>query len=433
MSGADDLLVAGRRRMRFGTRVFWVLVGLAVVGVAAAWVWMPKEYRAKTIIQVESTSPRLPMTLDEPQVPIEHQDRMVGDQMVRMTSDTILSETLKSAEVMGTIWYQSGGANKEVLMEECRDMVRVRQVPGTNTIELSVRAAVAEDAAKIANAIVQRYLVDVETGSKVPMRREYEFYRDQTNTKLQQLRNRRNDMAKFRESFRSPGVTSGVNVVGDQYRLLNEEVTRLEIAKLKAKTRYESLKAATTRPVDSEGREHPMSLPQLEWLRRNIIERQLELECRLARTGITALEAESSRSELAFLQAKLDQRELDAAEREYMDATQSELQTRERLTAVEAMQADIDRRLAEMESIRQDVQMLEKEYGELNAFTNKLGMLSSGGDAVQIRQIGMAMPPRQPDYERKLIASAAIGAIPLLYGVLLILYRIVAWLTRPVG
>ena len=118
------------------------------------------------------------------------------------------------------------------------------------------------------------------------------------------------------------------------------------------------------------------------------------------------------------------------AEHDYLNATQAEVQLRDRLAEAEAQQADVDRKLAEYESIEQDVAMLEREYAELASFTGKLQLQAASDNLSSARQIGTAQKPRERDWDQPVAASVGIAAVPIGFGVLLILCRLFRKLTQ---
>ncbi len=442
MSDTHDLPPSSRKKRRPGTRVFWVLVLLAAVGIAAVWMLMPTEFRATAYVQVGSPVPTPPLTLEPPAVPREVMDRHIANQIVRISSESVLQEALSNKPVMETRWYQEAHGNVGPLLDELKNILRARRTPDTDLIEVSVRARNNHDAAVLANTIIQKYVVGAEIWAKLENRREYDRYREQVNAKMNQLLSRRKEMADFVESFRTPGVTSGLIVAGDTFRLLNEEVTRLEMTKLAARARYEGLRGMTTRPAEPEIRTQIEQDPRIAWLRDRILAAQIDMECKAAQAGANDAQVVALRLELQVLEAKMAearvsaehdvmQGQLETAELAFMDAIQVELSVRERLVSAEAALQDVDRKMAEFNSIREDVATQEQEYRELNAFTNKLGLMVMGASSSNIVRTALAVPPRQPDYERKVVASAGLGGIPLLFGLAILLYRMVANLCRP--
>lgn len=426
--GVGDVIRILKQRIFLILFIWFVITGAA----GALTYWLDKNhslYRAISIVLVESPNPKTPLRLEEPLIQVELMDRYVADQIVRVTSDTVLNEALKSSDITGTGWYQAV-TNKDELLDELKDDLKVRQVPNTNFMQVSFTCQSPEDAPKIVNAVIQKYLADVEATSKSAVKREFEYYREQTTAKLTQLRERRNDKARFVESFRTPGVTEGLNVVGETFRALSEAVTRLEAEKLQFKAAYENLRGITPDQiaVSPQMQQLIQQDPQIYAQTERLVQLSQSRDYALQRLGpnhreIQQIDAQIAATEnrLAEIQITKEKQILDyqlrAAEQAYMNATQAELQLRDRLQAQEAMQQDIDRKMAEFRSIEEDVLMLEAEYNQLNQFTNQLGLMSAGEGVSRIRQIGQATKPRKKHFPRWEINLPAGSFLGLMMGV----------------
>lgn len=431
---------AGGAAMSFGDvirilkqRIFLILfVWLFMTAVAAAATWYLGNhwplYRATSIILVESPNPKVPMRIDEQQLAVELMDRVVQDQIVRVKSDVVLQAALGSQSIIQTEWYSGAKGKVDELLDELRDTLKVSQVPATNFIAVSFTCHNAEDAPKIVNTIIEKYLVDIGDTSKSTIQKEWNYYRNQTNEKLLALRARRSDKTQFVSTqFRSPGVTENLNVVGDTYRALAEAVTKLEAEKLQFKAAFENLRGLSTDQIAISP--HMQSMiqqdPQIYALSGQLIALQQDRQIKLNRLGnghreVRQLEAmiDSVHATLAQMQVTKEKEvleyQLKAAEQAYLNANQAEVQLKERLAEQEALQTDVDRKMAEYRSIEEDIKMLEEEYNQLSQFTNQLGLMQAGESTSRVRQIGMAQKPREryfPRWEINLPAGSVFGLL----------------------
>lgn len=388
-------------------------------------------YQAQSAIQVESPNPKTPMQISEPLIQVELMDRYVADQMVRVKSDTVLQATLTSAEVMGTSWYQEGKTKGDVgeLLDELKDDLKVAQVPNTNFVLISFATRQAADAPVIINTLIAKYLADVEAVSMSAVRREYAQAQQQLQNLLTNLRNRRKDKENFvAQAFQTPGVTEGLNVVGETFRTLAEEVTRLEAEKLRFKAAYENLKGLNPDQVKLS----PQMLqliqqdPQVYQYTSQLLQLQQAREIQLRRVGPKHRDIQLLDSQIQSTQESLDKIQLEkereireyqlsSAESAYLNATQAELQLRDRLIAQEAMQQDIDRKLIQYRSMEEEVTMLEDQYNQLWSFVNQLDMMQSEqGNIVRVRQLSQAQLPREkyfPKWELNLPAGSFLGLL----------------------
>lgn len=416
-------------------RIFLVLFiwfGLTAVTVGATW-WLDKHYslyRATSIILVESPNPKPAYSLSEPLLQVDLMDRLVADQIVRVTSDGVLQEALKSFDVMQTTWYQDGKAAAKgdvgELLQDLKDKLSVQQVPRTNYMIVTFTTGNREDAPKVVNAVIAKYLSDLNATAATELRKDWESYRNQTAEKLNSLRARRDFKKQFvATQFRTPGVTEGLNVAGETFRSLSDAVTRLEAEKLSFKAHYENLKGLSADQIalSPQMNQSIQQDPQIFSLTSQLVNLQQERDVRLRRVGpqhreVRQLEdtiqaVESSLTELRLAKEKdvLDY-QLKSAEQAYFNATQAELQLKERLASQEALQADIDSKLAEYRGIEEEVKMLEEEYTQLNMFTNQLGLMQAGESPSRVRQIGTSQAPREkyfPQWKLMLPAGSMLG------------------------
>lgn len=440
MSSADELASVMPRRFRLGTKVFWVLVVLAALGIAAVFIFMPAQYRATSYLSVEP--PRPPMTIDPPIVPIEHMARMVANQMVQLTSDAVLRQTLTSREVRETEWFSRGmgspGHDVTDLLEDLKARLKVKQVPESNYIEVSFSGSSPTDAAAIVNTLVSKYAAQAEALAKTELQRALESYCKQAAEQERKLRAMRESLKEFAATrFRTPGAVSGLNTDADYYRMLREEAIRLEMAKLQAKTRHDNLKAGATQPAAAwpEVQAAIDADPQVQWLRREKLSRQVELAAMLPETAENGADVSRLRKQLAVLEDKLtesaalrEKAEADrltkAAEAEYVSVVQMELHIRDQLASAEAVLMDTDQKLAEYESVKREIDAMQRQYDQLQAFTNKLRMWASSDPDTGILQVP-ATRPSERDYGQAAGASIAIAGVPVLFGIALTLVRMI--------
>jgi capsular exopolysaccharide synthesis family protein len=415
-------------------RIFLILFiwfGITALTVAATY-WADKNYslyRAQSIVLVEPPS-KGPMEFEEQMLQVDLMDRLVQDQIVRVTSETVLTEALKSMEVIQTRWYQDGklkaGNDVGPLLDELKDELSVQQVPRTNYMVVSFKTRAREDAPKIVNAVIDKYRTDLEATAKSTVQREWESYRNKTAEKYNYLRGRRDEKKNFvAMQFSTPGVTSGMNVAGETFRSLNDAVTQLEAEKLAFKAQYENLRGVTSDQIalSPQLRQLIQQDPQVFQLSSQLVNLQQEREIRLRRVGQQHREVkqiddavQAIESALAELQLAKENEILEyqvkSAEQAYLNATQAELQLRERLSSQQAVQHDIDQKLAEYQNMEEEVKMLEEEYSQLQMFTNQLALMQAAENPGRVRQIGTAQIPRQkyfPRWEINLPAGSMLG------------------------
>lgn len=417
-------------------RIFLILfIWFAMTGIAIGLTWYLDKnwssYRAFSIVQVEPPK-QAPLQFGEPMLQVDLMDRLVSDQIVRVTADSVLSDAIKSRDVMETTWYIEGfKKHGDLLLDELKNTLKVQQLPRTNYMQVSFTASDPEDAARIVNAVIAKYLAEVDATSKSQLRKEWETHNKATGEKLAALRARREFKKQFVSSqFSTPGVTEGLNVAGEAFRSLSSAVTRLKAEKLSYKAQYDNLLGLSAEQL-ALSPEMALSIqqdPQIFGLNSTLVELQQNRELLLRRLGpqhrqVRQVEdqIEAVTNQLAQLQLNKEREvleyQLHAAEQAYLNALQAELELREELVSQEAIQHDIDAKLAEYRSLEEEVALAEEEYKQLQMYTNQLNLMQAGESAVRVRQVGTAQKPRRKHFPRWEINLPAGSFLGLLMGV----------------
>ncbi len=415
----------------FRQRIFLILfmwIGLTAVTVAVTYYCSKRWYTYRSVgyVQVKSPNRQKPMQISDAMVGVEIMNRYVSDQMQIIKNPGTLSEALKATDVKETTWYinataQSGGETGPLLDELIEDL-RVSQVQNTNFIAISFatgprgRAEAPQkhigDSAVIVNTVLEKYMVRVQEDLSSGLQGEQRGYQAELTKLSQDLANARKRKNEFIATFSTPGVTEGLNVVGERFRSLSAEVTRLEAEKLAAKAQFENLRALTTEQMvlDPNTQRAIQSDPQVMNLNAQLLGLQQERDMLLRRVGGTHRSVVELNARLEGLQDTLDRLVTDKeeeartymlslAENAYQNAMQAEVKLREQLVAEEAKQTDIDQKLAEYRSREEEVNQLQEQYNELLGFTRQLEMMGSNTEVAQLGRIP-ATAPREQDFPR---------------------------------
>ncbi len=392
----------------------WLFFVGAVVGLTAFLDRKYPYYTAQSAILVESPFPKAPMQLTQPLLQVELMNRYVADQALLVKDEGVLSEAMTDAELMSTAWYQSN-PDKNELLDELLDDLSVKQAPNTSYLIVKFSTHSVEDAPRIVNTVIRKYLARVKSMSLRQFQTERDTYRDEVARLKREIDVLRDRKANFIASeFAVPGVTQGLNVVGETYRSLAEEVTRLEAEKLQLKAAADNLRALGPREVAISPQTRMLieQDPQIASLMSNQLALRQAREMRLRRVGEKHRTIQDLDAQLAAVQEELDrltlekedearQYQLSQAETAYLNATQAELMLRERMLTEQARQQDIDRKLATFRNLEEEQLLLERQYQELYSFQTQLDIITSGEQGIaQVRQVGQALPPREKSFPR---------------------------------
>jgi len=435
-----------RRGMRPGTRLLLLLVLLALIAVPSVWILVPMFYarwKAQGLVLVGSPYPKMPMEIREPLVPLYIMDRFVADQAVHLKDDSLLSELLTDPAIRNTQWFQSqpgetDGERVVEALEDLRDDLGVYQIPDTNYLRVTFSTEVPQDAPVIVNTAIEKYVARVAAYSEAQWGRElreYEARRTELEGKLERIRQQKQTLLSTRLGV--PGLREGLNVVGETWRALAAEVTRLEAKKLEYQAAYENLRGVDPGQIlitpDIPGLIEQD--PRIARLRDKKLDLELELAANSPETPENKEALQTLQKQLGVVDKKLIEHlaqlekecreyQLYQAETLYLNATQAELRVRDLMLEAEAKQRDIDRGLAEYRRMEEKQLRLEERFFRIDDHINGLRMLLEFQGTVRVRPIGQAQVPDERDRTVQIRVTAIALAMPVVFGILLLIIRV---------
>jgi polysaccharide biosynthesis transport protein len=419
-----DVIRILRQRVFLILSVWIVIMGLTAVATAVLVKKYPL-YKAVGAVYVESPFQKPLMEISDRMLPqVELMDRFVADQAVRVKDETLLREVLEDSAIRDTEWFRSSPDKDERLGELASDLV-VRQVPQTSFLAVSFSTKNKTDAPVIVNTIISRYLAKMASQSKTQYEAELQDY-DKTEkalaTDLERIRGlKENAITKLG----SAGLPQGLNVVGETYRALNEEVTRLEAAKLESKAQYENLLAleADQIAISPQMQQMVENDAEVTALQNMKVMREQELlglqktlgdnhrELRDLRGQIDAIEQQlrqvKDRKEQAVREATIN-----GAHTQYLNAIQAELQLRDRMLEAEAQQRDLDRGLAQLHSLEEQQKLQEERLSHVRDYVAQLRMIVNASGGVRVQRGSTAYEPKEryfPKWQYNLPAGFVLG------------------------
>lgn len=406
----------------------WIVVTGLAAGLTAYLVKNHPRYRASSFVFVESPFPKTPMQFGEHLVQVDLMDRFVANQRELLKDEEVLRNTLEDAGVRATQWFQEHEDEYEAL-EELRGDLSVAQVKDTSYLVVSFSTENAANSAEIVNTAVTKYLAKVETMSRDRYSTELQDYEKRERDLKTELQRIRDDKQEFIEAnLGSPGVAEGLNVVGETWRALAAEVTRLETEKLQYKSAYENLRRVDPSQIaispqmrlmiQQDPKVLSMQTEQFQLTNLLLIFEQQGL-------GENHREVQDIRSRLAVNEQQLigvlaDKEDefrdyqLYSAETAYLNAVQAELELRERMLLAEAKQRDLDRGLAHYRNLEEEQLLLEDQLTRLRDYIGQLQLVIKDRGMVRVRRIGQAYPPRKrhfPRWELNLPGGSFLGLL----------------------
>ncbi len=403
-----DLIRVLRQRM-FLILFVWIFIsGIAV----AATLYMNRyhqKWTSSAVIMVESPFPKTPMQFGEPIMQAEVWDRYVADQLVLVKDVGVLQEALLAPTVQATQWFKELGDQSPQLA--LKNSIGASQIPETNFFVVQMSTRNPSDAPEIINTVVGKYLGKVKSLEHDEYAGELTKYEQQYDKLESDLETIRQDKLRFvQDEIGTAGITEGVNVVGEMWQTLANEVIRLEAEKLQYKAAWENLQSVD----ESEIAVSPQMMlmiqqdPQVMALQNLILEFDKNRLFLLRSVGENHRSVKNVNDNLDVLRQKLDEvmakrekevrdYEVNSARTIYLNAIQAEMQLRERMQEAEYKQRDLDRALAQYRIKEEEQYQLEQRLNQVQAYINQLRLVINEQDIVRV-DARLAQKPIEPSF-----------------------------------
>jgi len=411
-------------------RIFLILfVFFFVVGATVAFTyWLMKnhpEFLSTSSIRVDSPYPRNPMEFGERVLAVDLMNRFVANQMFLVKDEGLLRDALNDPDVRETSWYQQQ-PDKDLLLEELKDDLLLRQVPETSFFMVGFGTNNKEDAPKIVNTIVDRYIAKVQQMSYRQYSNELEEYRKRRIELKRDLDRIRGDKQAFMtEQLAAPGLTSGLNVAGELWRALAMEAAQLEMQQLQLRAAFENLKGLDASEVTISPQMMLMidQDPQVSGLKGALLALRQQRLSTLERVGPNHQAIQTIDAQLAAHEQLLDdvltekreearQYQISSAETAWLTGKQAQIQLEERVNGAEAEQRDADRKLFQYQTLDDEQALLEVQFSQISDHINRLQLVMRDQEMVRVRRVSQAVPALKrsfPKWELNLPAGVFVG------------------------
>lgn len=400
-----DILRILKQRMFLIVFVWIVLTG-ATAGLTYWLIQNRPSFRASALLEVESPLRSDPLQIAQPLAQVEIMERFVADKVALLQQDSLLKEVLMKEAITETDWYKSEGkkltsaqlklANRDnvdavVLFDRLKSSLSVGNLPNTNLVVVSVSTPYQDESAIIANTLVEVFLSKQKSENLDTYDTELDRTEKQKELLDDQINANKDARQLFLESkFVSPGAATGVNVPGETWRALANEVTRLQAEKLQYKAQYDNLIAVESDQLSISPNQELLIQqdPTVVALQNQKLTLEQTLMETLLRVGENHRSVQELRSSLEVVDTQLDRVLEDQRQkiREYqrdnartlmLNATQAELQLREQMVEAEARQRDLDRQIAEYQALLEENASLEEQLRTVNEHIGRLNLIKS--------------------------------------------------------
>lgn len=384
-------------------------------------------YRSGAAVMVESPIPKNPMEFGENPLQAELMNRFVADQMFIVKDESLLREALNDPDIRGTGWYNDE-PNKNTLLQELQGDLDVRQAMNSSIFVVSYETKNVEDAPKIVNTIVRRYLDKVQKMSLDKYSQELDKFMNQVSVLKQSLKQVRDQKDTLITSqLGAPGLTSNVNVAGEVWRALAVETASLEMVQIQLKAAFDNLKGLDPNEIMLSPQ---MQLiidqdPQVTGMKQNLIDLRQAQFSLLQRVGPKHQTAMQIKNQMESAEKMLDetmakkreearQYQISSAETAWLNAVNAQIQLDERVNQAKAEQRDADRKLAQYQTLEEEQRLLEEQNRRVSDQINSLQLIMRDKEMVRVRTLGQAQPALQrsfPSWTINMTAGTILGLV----------------------
>ena len=225
-----DVVRVLKQRM-FLILFIWIFIVGLTIGATVLLIRTRPLFKAGSAIFVESPNPKTPMELERPMFQVELMDRWVADQVVRIKDPGFLMEVVESTAIQELPWFlnQPGDdklARIDAAHTELVEDLSVKQISDTSYLMVSFRTANPQDAPLIVDMVIDKYLEKVRVESRKQYLNELTEYEEaETNLVSDLDRIRAEKQTMITSELGVPGVTEGLNIVGDTWRAYAERLS----------------------------------------------------------------------------------------------------------------------------------------------------------------------------------------------------------------
>jgi len=420
----NDVIRVLKQRIFLILFVFFFVFG----GTVGLTFWLLRnypEYVSTSSVRVDSPYPRNPMEFGETILAVDLMNRFVADQMFLVKDEGLLAEALTDVDIRGTFWYKEESEKPE-LLEELKEDLIVKQAPESSFFMVGFGTKHKDDAPKIVNAIVDRYLQKVQDMSRQQYADELDEYTKRRDDIKRLLERVRGEKERFlADQLAIPGLTAGLNVEGELWRALAMEAARLEMEQLQLKAAFDNLKGLDPSEVEISPQMMIMidQDPQVAGLKSALLSLRQQRMATLERVGpnhqaLLAIDAQLDSHQkllddvLADKKDEARQYQISAAETAWLNGLQAQIQLEERVVEARDKQRDADRKLNEFQSLEDEQQLLEIQFTDLSDYINRLQLVVRDREIVRVHRISSAVPalePSFPSWKMNLPAGTFLG------------------------
>lgn len=357
----------------------WLLIVAAVVGVligGGSWFVLRKKMptytsEARLLVQPPLSNPEDPVSAEAQQrYSDKAMESSIANEVVRLTSESVLLEAVARPEVKSLQWYQAFSTPREAREALDRGDLRVSAIRGTTLISVKAGTPYEGEGSKIAEAVINVYMNQLEnevSREDASLQRMYLDARERADQEIRRIQER---IRRFLQDEELDSLESRSSAAAKQYDVLIQQQIELQSSLDAVTGMYQRLlneQAAGTEPTP----EQVATVEQMEDVvgidrRRNAMKESLRaIETRY---GPGHYQARATRNNLEALEVER-QMLVERKMREYqsmqlMQASQGHQQLSTQLEALMPKVQEAAKRMIDLTGKLEQYQQLEEKLDD---------------------------------------------------------------------
>lgn len=383
--------------------LLWLVFSIIAVGLFFLFYIYFPGYQAEAWVECISNRPLEAETIGQPALQQHEHERFINSQARFMTSPGILLKVLQTPEVRSTRWFQDVEPDERLLqLEEDLSSAPIRD---TNYVRVAMSCRERTDPAKIVRQVVWEYLSVVQEGAKDEYRVELDTYTNEADSLGEQISAKLRQIENF-TAMLPPGFQTGDGGIAyQQLTIYAEQVAALELQTMELEGLWEIYNDPAGPGVSTEDRRLVEQDPLVNALANQVLLLEQGLQLLGVKFGSNHREVKELQNQLDMSREQLDtERDRKLIEMQdyraeqvrtaFLNSQNALLLAQDKLGEAEAVQSDLDRRAAELQTLNDELQFLKEAREGANEFIREVKRITrKTGRALQV---GIRQPPVDP-------------------------------------
>lgn len=394
-----------------------------------AWVKFPL-YSANAYIECISNAPSPQLTVQKESPNKDVYDRFIKSQALFLKQYNILSAALRDAAVRDTDWFRS--IPEENRIRELEKAISCAPVRDTSYLNVAMSTRKPSDPHKIVNKVVEVYIHQVRERASEQYRQELTDYRQELADIKSQIQEKKRQIQEFGATI-LPGERptprgAGYGVLADKIKQQQEQITILEQEVTQMESMYRIYNDPSGPAITEEDKQLVEQDPRVSGLDNQVRALEQEISIQLANFGpnhreVKAMQTRLDEAEVQLFQAREKKlRDIYSYKKEqlataYYSRQDSLLRAKENLAESQAKQADLDRQLAEYDTLQNELTLLIEIQNKIDSYIRDINRIVQERAAIRVSLAMQAQAPKERSFPSLLMLPLiVIGAFALAVG-----------------